>query len=105
MKEKNNMILNYNNQIAKLQTKLEETQLNTSKWQSELDLILKNASQKSLLLGQVKMATNNLFVIVKNHLNNRLNVPSGTLAQLDKIGQFIADLNQIVEQNQDVPSS
>jgi flagellar biosynthesis chaperone FliJ len=101
MKEKNNMILNYNNQIAKLQTKLEESQLNTSKWQSELDLILKNASQKSLLLGQVKMATNNLFVIVKNHLNNRLNIPSGTLAQLDKIGQFIADLTQIVEQNQD----
>lgn len=53
------------------------------------------ANKKSLLLGQVKMATNNLFQIVKSHLNNRLNATSGTLAQLDKIGQFIVDLNQI----------
>ncbi|KAI8901657.1 hypothetical protein BC833DRAFT_576763 [Globomyces pollinis-pini] len=94
--EKNNIILNYNNQIAKLQAKLEETQLNTAKWQNELDQSLKNASQKSLLLGQVKMATNNLFNIVKNHLNNRLNATSGTLQQLDKIGQFIVDLNEII---------
>lgn len=39
------MILNYNNQIAKLQTKLEETQMNSAKWQAELDNSLKNASQ------------------------------------------------------------
>jgi flagellar biosynthesis chaperone FliJ len=93
------MILNYNNQIAKLQTKLEEAQLNSTKWQAELDQVLKNASAKSLLLGQVKMATNNLYFVVKSHLNNRLNVPSGTLAQLDKIGQFIVDLTQITDQS------
>jgi hypothetical protein len=49
------MILNCNNQIAKLQAKLEESKLNSAKWQAELDEVLKNASQKSLLLGQVKM--------------------------------------------------
>jgi hypothetical protein len=92
------MILHYNNQIAKLQARLEEAQVHTSKCQSKLDDILKNASQKSLLLGQVKMASNNLFVIVKNHLNNRVSVKAGTLAQLDKIGQFIADLSEITEQ-------
>ncbi|KAJ3304228.1 Cilia- and flagella-associated protein 73 [Kappamyces sp. JEL0829] len=53
--EKNNMILNCNNQIAKLQAKLEEAKSNSAKWQGELDDVLKNASQKSLLLGQVKM--------------------------------------------------
>ncbi len=51
------MILNCNNQIAKLQAKLEEKKLSSTKWQAELDKILKNASQKSLFLGQVKMYT------------------------------------------------
>ncbi|KAJ3276730.1 Coiled-coil domain-containing protein 42 [Terramyces sp. JEL0728] len=32
-------------EIAKLQTKLEETQMNSAKWQAELDNSLKNASQ------------------------------------------------------------
>ncbi len=41
------------------------------------------------------MATNNLFQIVKQHLNNRMNSTTETLTQLDKIGQFVEDLNQI----------
>ncbi|KAJ3115343.1 Cilia- and flagella-associated protein 73 [Phlyctochytrium bullatum] len=53
--EKNNIILNYNNQIAKLQTRLEETQLRSGRWQSEWDQTLKNATSKSLLIGQIKM--------------------------------------------------
>lgn len=93
--DKNNVILNRNNEIARLQTKLEETQSRSAKWQAELDQTLKNATQKSLLLGQVKMATNNLFNVVKAHLNNRMNSTSDTLAQLDKVGQFIVDLNEI----------
>ncbi|KAI8919546.1 hypothetical protein BC831DRAFT_481471 [Entophlyctis helioformis] len=100
--EKNNVILNRNNEIARLQTKLEEMQSRSAKWQSELDQTLKNATQKSLLLGQVKMATNNLFNVVKSHLNNRLNSTTDTLAQLDKIGQFIVDLTQITS---DIPTS
>lgn len=96
LEEKNNMILNCNNQIAKLQAKLEDRKHASAKYQAELDKILKNASQKSLFLGQVKMATNNLFFIVKNHLNSRLNSTSDTLTQLDKVGQFIVDLNQII---------
>ncbi|KAJ3199347.1 Cilia- and flagella-associated protein 73 [Dinochytrium kinnereticum] len=100
--EKNNVILNYNNQIAKLQTRLEETQLRSGRWQSEWDLTLKNATSKSLLIGQIKMATNNLFNLVKAHLNNRLPNASETLTQLDKIQQFIIDLNGIT---QDLTSS
>ncbi|KAI8854679.1 hypothetical protein BC829DRAFT_379410 [Chytridium lagenaria] len=88
--EKNNVILNYNNQIAKLQTRLEETQLRSGRWQSDL------------LIGQIKMATNNLFNLVKAHLNNRLPNATDTLTQLDKIQQFIIDLNAIT---QDSPST
>eukprot|EP00842_Homolaphlyctis_polyrhiza_P004954 jgi/Hompol1/545/HPOL_004240-RA len=103
--EKNNIILNINNEIARLQSKLEETQSRSTKWQSELDQTLKNATQKSLLLGQVKMATNNLFNVVKSHLNNRLNSTTDTLAQLDKIGQFIVDLNQITSDSQQMAAA
>lgn len=53
--EKNNTILNYNNKIAKLQTRLEEVQILSTKSQAKLDLNLSTASQKSLLLGQIKM--------------------------------------------------
>ncbi|KNC98287.1 uncharacterized protein SPPG_09394 [Spizellomyces punctatus DAOM BR117] len=93
--EKNTTILNYNNDIAKLQTKLEELQFRSAKWQSECDQTMNNATQKSLLLGQIKMATNNLFNLVKSHLNNRLNTTNDTLVQLDKIQQFILDLSAI----------
>ncbi|KAJ3073259.1 Cilia- and flagella-associated protein 73, partial [Quaeritorhiza haematococci] len=103
--EKNNTVLNYNNEIAKLQTKLEESQLKSAKWQQEWDQALKHATEKSLLLGQIKMATNNLFNIVKSHLNNRLNSTTDTLVQLDKIQQFILDLTQITAELQEAVGS
>lgn len=40
-------------------------------------------------------ATSNLFSLVKSHLNNRLANTNDTLSQLDKIQQFILDLNVI----------
>jgi hypothetical protein len=41
------------------------------------------------------MAINNLFNVVKSHLNNRMNGTTDTILQLEKIGQFITDLNEI----------
>ncbi|KAI9364973.1 coiled-coil domain-containing protein 42 [Zopfochytrium polystomum] len=93
--EKNNIILNYNNEIAKLQTKLEESQLRSGKFQLEWDLTLKNATAKTLLLGQIKMATSNLFSLVKGHLSSRVSNSADTCQQLDKIQQFIIDLSDI----------
>ncbi|KAJ3285273.1 hypothetical protein HK104_009578, partial [Borealophlyctis nickersoniae] len=45
-------------------------------------------------------ATNNLFNLVKAHLNNRLNNTNDTLTQLEKIQQFILDLTQITTEMQ-----
>jgi predicted RNase H-like nuclease (RuvC/YqgF family) len=94
--EKNNTLLNYNNVIAKLQTRLEESQRKSAKWQSELESTLKSATQKTLLHGQIKMTTNNLFSLVKQHLNNRLPYISDPLVQLEKIQQFAVDLQEIL---------
>jgi hypothetical protein len=40
-------------------------------------------------------ATNNLFNIVKAHLNNRMSHTNETIEQLDRIQQFILDLEAI----------
>ncbi|KAJ1560222.1 Cilia- and flagella-associated protein 73, partial [Cladochytrium tenue] len=118
--EKNNLVLNYNNEIARLQTCLEESKLRTTRQQQEWDAALRSASAKTLLLGQIKMyggpsptdstalfqltvisfcllvwvrgsfrATNNLFSLVKGHLNSRVSSAADPLVQLEKIHQFI----------------
>lgn len=92
----NNKHLNFNNQIARKHSKLEEYKMESAKKQFELDKIVRSATSKSLMLGQIKMASNNLFTIIKGHLNHRLNTTNDTMAQLDALGFFITDLNEIV---------
>jgi hypothetical protein len=55
MQEKNNVILNYNNQVARLQSKYEELQLKSVKLETEGEAILKAVSQRTLLIGQIKL--------------------------------------------------
>ncbi|KAJ3394431.1 Cilia- and flagella-associated protein 73 [Entophlyctis sp. JEL0112] len=98
--EKNTLILNFNNEIAKLQTRLEEAQMKSAKCQLEWDQTLKNATAKTLELGQIKMATNNLFSIVKTHLNSKQSNVTDTKVQLDRIQQFILDLSAISSEQQ-----
>ncbi|KAI8903214.1 hypothetical protein EDD86DRAFT_233305 [Gorgonomyces haynaldii] len=85
-------------QIARLQAKLEESVLKTQRHQQELDQFLMHQSQKSLELGQVKMAISNLFMVVRNHLNGRLQ--GGDIRNmLDKIGQFLVDMTAITQES------
>lgn len=55
MQEKNNIILNYNNQVARLQSKYEELQLKSVKLETEAEAMLKGVSQRTLLIGQIKL--------------------------------------------------
>jgi hypothetical protein len=55
MQEKNNVILNYNNQVARLQSKYEELQLKSVKLETEAEAMLKSRSQRTLLIGQIKL--------------------------------------------------
>ncbi|XP_065831494.1 coiled-coil domain-containing protein 42 homolog [Oscarella lobularis] len=101
--EKNNEILNYNNRLAHLQTKLEETKSRAVKWESQWTHIQNTAATKTLVLGQINMATHNLYVLVNKYLGKKVergdtSVP--TLAQLDKIQVCIQDLTEITSEIQ-----
>ena len=92
--DKNNEVLNYNNQLATMQTQLEEAQSKAFKWETQWNHILNSAAKKTLLLGQVKMATRNLFSLVNKHLKMQMDKHS-TAEQLHKIQEFIQDLTDI----------
>ncbi|KXJ27520.1 coiled-coil domain-containing protein 42 homolog [Exaiptasia diaphana] len=92
--EKNNEILSYNNQLANLQTQLEKAQSLAVKWESQWTHIKNTAAKKTLLLGRIKMATHNLFMLVNRHLGQTGAIEQ-TEKQLEKIQVFIQDLTQI----------
>ncbi|XP_065893141.1 coiled-coil domain-containing protein 42 homolog [Dysidea avara] len=95
--EKNNEILSYNNQLAQLQTRLEKAQSTAVKWESEWTRIQTTAAKKTLMLGQIKMATHNLYTLINKHLQRKVPIQEAdqTLLQLDKIQMFIKDLTEI----------
>lgn len=95
--EKNNEVLNYNNQLAQLQTELERTQSIAVKWESQWTHIKNTAATKTLLLGRIKMATHNLFMLVNGQLKTTT-VIENTERQLEKIQTFIQDLSQITQE-------
>ena len=95
--EKNNEVLNYNNQLAQLQTELEKTQSIAVKWESQWTHIKNTAAKKTLLLGRIKMATHNLFMLVNGQLKTTT-VIDNTEKQLEKIQTFIQDLSQITQE-------
>lgn len=98
--EKNNEIMQHNNQLATLQTRLDKAQSEAVKWESVWTHIKNTAAKKTLLLGRVNMATHNLFQLVNKHLKAQSGqevVPDNisTSDQLTKIQLFIMDLTQI----------
>jgi len=97
IEDKNNEVLNYNNQLAQLQTELEKTQSKAVKWESTWTHIQNTAATKTLLLGRIKMATHNLFMLVNKHTKQTPLIES-TTEQLNKIQTFIQDLTQITNE-------
>ncbi|XP_019850090.1 PREDICTED: coiled-coil domain-containing protein 42 homolog [Amphimedon queenslandica] len=100
IEDMNNEILHCNNELARLQTKLEDGENEAMKWDSEWTRIQTTAAKKTLLLGQIKMATHNLYVLVYKHLKKKIPPQESgeTLLQLDKIQSFVKDLTEIVHE-------
>ncbi|XP_054312779.1 coiled-coil domain-containing protein 42 isoform X1 [Pongo pygmaeus] len=96
MEEKDDEILQQNNELARLQMRFDRAHSNVIIWESRWAHIQNTAAKKTLLLGTIKMATLNLFQIVSKQLKEVTEVAlEDTHKQLDMIQQFIQDLSDI----------
>ncbi|KAM5273540.1 coiled-coil domain-containing protein 42 [Ctenodactylus gundi] len=96
MEEKDDEILQHNNELARLQMRLDRARSDVIVWESRWAHIQNTAAKKTLLLGTIKMATLNLFQIISKQLKESTQVSlDDTHKQLDMIQQFIQDLSDI----------
>ncbi|XP_021094007.1 coiled-coil domain-containing protein 42 isoform X2 [Heterocephalus glaber] len=96
MEEKDNEILQHNNELARLQMRFDRARSDVIVWESRWAHIQNTAAKKTLLLGTIKMATLNLFQVVSKQLKEATQVSlEDTHKQLDMIQQFIQNLSDI----------
>ncbi|XP_048370293.1 cilia- and flagella-associated protein 73 isoform X2 [Sphaerodactylus townsendi] len=93
VEESSNQILQQNNQIAQLQAQLEQAQIRVHKGESIWNRIQNTAAEKTLQVGQIKLAAWNLFQMVAKHRKLPADVPQeDTEAQLDAVKLCMVDL-------------
>ncbi|KAH0511533.1 Coiled-coil domain-containing protein 42A [Microtus ochrogaster] len=84
MEEKDDEILQHNNELARLQMRFDRARSDVIFWESRWAHIQNTAAKKTLLLGTIKMATLNLFQIVSKQLKETTQVSlEDTHKQLD----------------------
>ncbi|KAL2103753.1 hypothetical protein ACEWY4_000621 [Coilia grayii] len=101
IEQSNDTLLNYNNTLAQLQSKLDHAREECMIWESRWAHIQNTAAKKTLLLGTIKMATLNLYQSVCKHSRETKEhqlTPEDTPRQLDKIQIFLTDLISIWEE-------
>ncbi|MBZ3888382.1 Coiled-coil domain-containing protein 42A [Sciurus carolinensis] len=87
MEEKDDEILQHNNELARLQMRFDRARSDVIIWESRWAHIQNTAAKKTLLLGTIKMATLNLFQIVSRQLKETAQVSlEDTHKQLDMVG-------------------
>ncbi|EFB18782.1 hypothetical protein PANDA_010052, partial [Ailuropoda melanoleuca] len=86
MEEKDDEILQHNNELARLQMRFDRARSDVIVWESRWAHIQNTAAKKTLLLGTIKMATLNLFQIVSKQLKETTTVSlEDTHRQLDMV--------------------
>ncbi|XP_029784105.1 coiled-coil domain-containing protein 42 isoform X2 [Suricata suricatta] len=97
VEEKDDEILQHNNELARLQMHFDHARSDVIIWESRWAHIQNTAAKKTLLLGTIKMATLNLFQTVSKQMKETATVAlEDTYKQLDMIQQFIRDLSDIL---------
>ncbi|KAM3826115.1 cilia- and flagella-associated protein 73 [Vipera latastei] len=95
--ESSNRILQQNNLVAELQGQLEQTQARFLELESNWICIQNTAADKTLELGQIKLAALNLFQMVARHRKLPTNVlQEDTESQLDVVQLCVQDLTAIL---------
>ncbi|KAI3372896.1 hypothetical protein L3Q82_023336 [Scortum barcoo] len=93
--------LHKTNQLSQLQTKLDKTRAGALTWERQWNHIQETAAKKTLLLGQIKMATLNLYEMTDDGLDGEEGVDmNDTEKQLEKVKMFLQDHEDIVNQHQ-----
>ncbi|XP_010894643.2 coiled-coil domain-containing protein 42 homolog [Esox lucius] len=90
-------ILQKNNLLSHLQTELDQKRSDTLRWENTWNRIQTTAAKETLLLGQVKVVTLNLYHMMGGTTGQEEGVAiDDTVAQLEKIQLFIQDQSAIV---------
>ncbi|XP_059193114.1 coiled-coil domain-containing protein 42-like [Centropristis striata] len=93
--------LHKNNQLSKLQTELEETRSEAHTWERKWNHIQETAAKKTLRLGQIKIATLNLFEMIDDKVKDEEAVDiNDTEKQLDQLKMFFQDHQDMVNKHQ-----
>ncbi|KAM4592415.1 coiled-coil domain-containing protein 42 homolog [Odontesthes bonariensis] len=94
------MLLQGNNQLSQLQTELQKARSEAQNWQRQWNHIQETAAKKTLELGQLKMATLNLFEQTGGVVGAEGVDISATDKQLEQIQMYIKDMSGIIKQYQ-----
>ncbi|XP_053181526.1 coiled-coil domain-containing protein 42 like-2 [Scomber japonicus] len=95
------LLLQKNNELSQLQTELERTRSEAEIWERKWNHVQETAAKKTLLLGQIKMATLNLYELTGGEVGGEEGVDmNDTEIQLDKIKIFIQDHTDILKLHQ-----
>jgi chromosome segregation ATPase len=119
-KENENEILNYGNEVAELQVRLEQCKNKTMRLQSDLDSSNSEASEKALALGQILSSVANILERCEHSFRLRHNKPivdkstdfsDGTslteqcirsVSKLEEVAMFMNDYKDIVLEYQEM---
>ncbi|KAF7238442.1 hypothetical protein EYD10_14849 [Varanus komodoensis] len=97
LEESSNESLEQTNRVAELQARLEQAQTRAHELESSWVCIQSTAASKTLELGQIKLATLNLYQLVAKQRKLPAGVPQDdTEAQLDAVQLCIVDLTDIL---------
>eukprot|EP00039_Didymoeca_costata_P030570 m.30232 g.30232 ORF g.30232 m.30232 type:complete len:348 (+) comp8185_c0_seq1:263-1306(+) len=93
-------MLSYSTKLGELTSKKERAEKETLYWEHAAQAAEQNATNRTLLLGRIRMATANLFALVNAHTPGAATLERLTVTekQLDKIQVFIKDLADVVQE-------
>ena len=102
-KERTNDILNNNNEIASLQKKLEVVESDVVKNQHDLDINVRNVSDKTLVLGEILMAVGNLLQrstsgihgAILKHTETKNSTEANTSSEPDSVNNGIKAMSDL----------
>lgn len=93
--EQSSVLLQLNNNLSELQTELDSVLSQACWWEYAWNHIQSTAAKETLMLGQVKYATLNLYHIISAVTGEEEMQIEDSVSQLERIHQFIQDLIDI----------